>query len=81
MHILAATIIYCSEKDRETNRYKPYFLDTYLDPGEVTDSSYFVIDYIKKVQCPYYLEEPKTLIKPLEINEINEKKSDVDFAA
>ena len=78
LHILAATIIYCSEKDKEENRYKPYFLDTYLNPGQVTDSSYFVIDYIKKVQCPYYLEEPKQIIEKLEIKE---NKTDVDFAA
>ena len=55
LHILCASIIYCSEKHRKMNEFKPFYLDNYLNPGKVTDSSYFVIEYIKSVQCPYYL--------------------------
>ena len=54
LHILCATIIYCSEKNRQLNEFKPFYLDNFLNPGKVTDSSYFVIEYIKSVQCSYY---------------------------
>ena len=47
LHILCATIIYCSEKNRKLNEFKPFYLDNFLNPGKVTDSSYFVIEYIK----------------------------------
>ena len=61
LHILAATIIYCSEECRKKNELKPFYLDTYLNPGKVTDNSFFVINYIKSVECSYFLEEPKIL--------------------
>lgn len=76
LHILAANIIYCSEQEHKLNEYKPYFLDTFLNPGKVKSSSIFIIDYIKSVECPYYLEEPK-IIK----DEIIENKKDPSFAA
>ena len=67
LHILCATIIYCSEKNRKLNEFKPFYLDNFLNPGKVTDSSFFLIDYIKSVQCPYYLEA----------NELNQNQNEV----
>ena len=55
LHILCATIIYCSEKNRKLNEFKPFYLDNFLNPGKVTDSSYFVIEYIKSIECQYYI--------------------------
>ena len=72
LHILCATIIYCSEKERKENQIKPFYLDNFLNPGKVTDSSYFVIEYIKSVQCPYYLE-----LKDLNKNEKQEEKDEI----
>ena len=66
MHILCATIIYCSEKHRKMNEFKPFYLDNFLNPGKVTDSSYFVIDYIKSIECKYYLDS----------NELNNKQKE-----
>ena len=56
LHILCATIIYCSEKHRKLNEFKPFYLDNFLNPGKVTDSSFFVINYIKSIECKYYSE-------------------------
>ena len=58
-HILAATIIYCPEKDKKLYELKPYYLDNFLNPGKVASISLDVINYIKSVECPYYLEIPK----------------------
>ena len=58
-HILAATIIYCKEEFQKKNERKPFYLDTFLNPGGVASISLNVINYIKSVQCPYYLETPK----------------------
>ena len=93
LHILCATIIYCSEKNRKLNEFKPFYLDNFLNPGKVTDSSYFVIEYIKSVQCSYYLE-PNELIneqkekveekkEKIESNDFeeNKNKNDIEFAA
>ena len=95
LHILCATIIYCSEKNRQLNEFKPFYLDNFLNPGKVTDSSYFVIEYIKSVQCSYYLD-PNELIdeqkekdedegkkEKVENNnfEENKNKNDLEFAA
>ena len=55
LHILCATIIYCSEKLKKMNEFKPFYLDNFLNPGKVRDSSYFVIENIKSLQYPYYL--------------------------
>ena len=74
LHILCATIIYCSEKNRKLNEFKPFYLDNFLNPGKVTDSSYFVIEYIKSVQCSYYLE-PNELIN--EQKEKDEEKKGI----
>ena len=85
LHILCATIIYCSEKHRKMNEFKPFYLDNFLNPGKVTDSSYFVIDYIKSVECKYYLETNELNInqkKEKEDEKIKEQdKNDIDFAA
>ena len=93
LHILCATIIYCSEKNRQLNEFKPFYLDNFLNPGKVTDSSYFVIEYIKSVQCSYYLD-PNELIDEQKENdgtkkekvenndfEENKNKNDIEFAA
>ena len=94
LHILCATIIYCSEEHRKENEFKPFFLDDFLNPGKVTDLSYYIIDYIKSVQCPYYLEpndlnqndkkekEEKEEEKKENIDMESEKnKNDIEFAA
>ena len=77
LNILAATIVYCSEKDRKLYELKPYYLDSYLNPGKVTDSPYYIIDYIEKIECPYYLEESKIEA----IKENNSKEIDLIIAA
>ena len=86
LHILFATIIYCSEEHRKMNEFKPFYLDNFLNPGKVTDSSYFVIDYIKSVQCQYYIDSNElnqNLIKEKEekINQNEKNKNDLEFAA
>ena len=83
LHILCATIIYCSEKHRKMNEFKPFYLDNFLNPGKVTDSSYFVIQYIKSIECQYYLEADESNLKQKnEKEKENEKnKNDVEFAA
>jgi hypothetical protein len=67
------------------NEFKPFYLDNFLNPGKVTDSSYFVIDYIKSVECKYYLETNELNInqkKEKEDEKIKEQdKNDIDFAA
>ena len=93
LHILCATIIYCSEKSRKLNEFKPFYLDNFLNPGKVTDSSYFVIEYIKSVQCSYYLNPKELIDEQKEIDaekkakvennnfEENKNKNDIEFAA
>ena len=90
MHILCATIIYCSEKHRKMNEFKPFYLDNFLNPGKVTDSSYFVIDYIKSIECKYYLDsnelnnkqkEEKKENEDEKIKENEKNKNDIEFAA
>ena len=86
LHILFATIIYCSEEHRKINEFKPFYLDDFLNPGKVTDSSYFVIEYIKSVQCQYYMDSNElnqNLIKEKEekINQNEKNKNDLEFAA
>ena len=88
LHILCATIIYCSEEERKENELKPFYLDNFLNPGKVTDSSYFIIEYIKSVQCPYYLEsndlnqkEKKEEEGKKENIDMESEKYDIDFAA
>ena len=68
--------------------FKPFFLDNFLNPGKVTDSSYFVIDYIKSIECKYYTEATELnqniTIKEEKKEEINEKeknKNEIEFAA
>lgn len=88
LHILCATIIYCSEKNRKLNEFKPFYLDNFLNPGKVTDSSYFVIEYIKSVQCPFYFESNELNLNIEEnekgdgiINQNEKNKNDIEFAA
>ena len=87
IHILCATIIYCSEEHRKKNEFKPFYLDNFLNPGKVTDSSYFVIEYIKSIECKYYLEDNEFCLlnnKKEENEEINDKdknKDKIEFAA
>ena len=85
-HILCATIIYCSEEHRKENEFKPFFLDDFLNPGKVTDLSYFVIDYIKSVQCKYYIDSdelnPKqNKVEEEKINQNEKNKNNTEFAA
>ena len=76
-HILAATIIYCKEKTQKINERKPFYLDTFLNPGKVVSLSLDIINYIKSVECKYYLEVPKN-----EKNEIIEHiNKDPTFSA
>ena len=79
IHILCATIIYCSEEHRKKNEFKPFYLDNFLNPGKVTDSSYFVIEYIKSIECKYYLEADEFNLKNKK-EEINDKDK-IEFAA
>ncbi len=86
LHILFATIIYCSEEHRKINEFKPFYLDDFLNPGKVTESSYFVIEYIKSVQCQYYLDSNElnqNLIKGKDekFNQNEKNKNDLEFAA
>ena len=89
LHILCATIIYCSEKHRKMNEFKPFYLDNFLNPGKVTDSSFFVIEYIKSVECQYYLDSNESNPIPKKEKGNKEKdeqekennKNDIDFAA
>ena len=86
LHILCATIIYCSEKNRKYNEFKPFYLDNFLNPGKVTDLSYFIIEYINSVQCPYYLEvnelnESENKEKLNNTNEDDKNINDIEFAA
>ena len=87
LHILCATIIYCSEKHRKLNEFKPFYLDNFLNPGKVTDSSYFVINYIKSIECKYYLNSNELNINKQnkkeceKINENEKNKNDIEFAA
>ena len=84
LHILCATIIYCSEEHRKENEFKPFYLDNFLNPGKVTDLSYFIIDYIKSVECPYYLEsnvvnQNENKEKEEEKGKEEEKKENIDM--
>ena len=87
IHILCATIIYCSEKHRKMNEFKPFYLDNFLNPGKVTDSSFFVIEYIKSIECKYYLDSNELNIKQKKDKEEEENKekaknkNDNEFAA
>ena len=77
LHILAATIVYCSQENRKLYELKPYYLDSFLNPGKVTDSPYYIIDYVEKIECPYYINDKK--IKNIEKNK--EKEIDLNIAA
>ena len=73
LHILAATIIYCSERELKNHEKEPYFLDDYLNPGKITADPFKVIDYIKKVECEEYIKIDKNILLK------EEKKENFDF--
>ena len=79
MNILCATIIYCSEKNKKLYEKKPYFLDNFLNPGKVVDSSYYLIEYIKSVECQYY-QDPNMIDVQKIKNEINQEKNTYEKA-
>ena len=69
------------------NEFKPFYLDNFLNPGKVTDSSFFVIEYIKSIECKYYLDSNELNIKQKKDKEEEENKekaknkNDNEFAA
>lgn len=67
--ILACTIVYCINVDKYKN--KPYFLDTYLNPGKVNFSPQAIINFIKTDQIGFKLldkDPPEQFYSPVEAN-------------
>ena len=79
-HFITATVIFSSKFD-ETLFKKPFFSDPFLNHGKIVYSVNSLLNYIKWVQCPYYLNDGNFPDSNQEIKQRNYLSNDITIDA
>ena len=76
---LTATIIYTCKINCPNMEKNPFYGDSYLNHGKVGNSISSLVNYIKSIQCPYYLSDRISYKGELYVR--NQISRDLSFAA